>query len=84
MPPLAEYFPWYAWLAVLTLAVVAAVPFFISPTLRAAAGFSFLQYLLVLAAIEFVAAAGIGALVVHYREDRDREGPKDDEWRFDP
>lgn len=84
MPPLAEYFPWYAWLAALVLAAVAAVPFFISPTLRAAAGLSLFEYLVVLAAVEFVAAAGIGALVVHYRERSEPEPDGDDEWRFDP
>ena len=84
MPPLAEYFPWYAWLTVLTLAAVAAVPFFLSPTLRTGVGLSLLEYLAVLAIVEFGAAAGIGALVVHYRKSDERDAGGDDEWRFDP
>jgi hypothetical protein len=84
MPPLAEYFPWYAWLTVLTLAAVAAVPFFLSTTLRAGIGLSLLEYLAVLAVVEFGAAAGIGALVVYYRNNGERDADDDDEWRFDP
>ena len=65
--------------------LVATVPFFIPSTLRTAAGLSFIEYIAVMAAIEFVAAAGIGALVVHYRDGESRtEATADDEWRFDP
>jgi hypothetical protein len=83
MPPLSEYFPWYVWLTVFVLAAVAAAPFFLSPTLRTGLGLSPVEYLVVIAAIEFAAAAGIGALVVRYRNaDTTRE--ETDEWRFDP
>ncbi|WP_302082823.1 hypothetical protein [Salinibaculum rarum] len=80
MPSLADYFPWYAWVAVLSLGAVAVVPFFFSPERGMAVGLSLVEYLAVVAVVEFAAAAGIGALVVHYR-DTDRE---EREWRFEP
>ena len=83
MPSLAEYFPWYVWLTVFALAGVAVVPFFLSSTLQGVLGLSVGEYIFVMATVEFAAAAGIGALVVRYRN-TDATHEDTDEWRFDP
>jgi hypothetical protein len=81
MEGLVDYFPWYAWAAVLGLAGVAAAGLLIPPTVGAAVGLSVVQHLVVVAAVELAAAAGIGAIVVHYR---DPDGTWEREWEFDP
>lgn len=83
MGPLTDYFPWYAWVVVLLLAAAAALPFFVPPAAGMAVGLSLVEYVAIVAVVEFAAAAGIGALVVHYRNSPG-DGTDDEEWRFDP
>jgi len=82
---LADYFPWYAWVAMVCCGVVAVVPFFVPPSVGTSLGLSLTEYLAVLAAVEFGAAVGIASLVVYYRDTGEGETEADDsEWRFEP
>jgi hypothetical protein len=83
MPSLSEYFPWYGWLALLLCGGLAAVPFFVPPSLVRDLGLSTEGYIALVAAVEFVAAVGVGSLVVYYRNTETDES-EDSEWRFDP
>lgn len=85
MPHILEYFPWYAWLAMVGCGLVALVPFFLPPSVGTAVGLSLTQYIALTALVEFGAAIGIASLVIYYREPRDgADEYEDDEWRFDP
>lgn len=80
MARLIDRLPWYAWVAASTFGAIACAGFFVPPSLGAALGLSFQQFILALGAIELGSAIGIGAIVVHYRT-TDYEQP---EYRFNP
>jgi len=83
MSSLTDYFPWYAWVGMFACALLAVVPFFVSPSVAATAGVSRFGYIALVAGAEFVAAVGIASLVVYYRP-TNRDDEDDSEWRFDP
>ena len=62
------------------LAGIAALGFFIPPSVTAPFGFSTVEHIIAIGVIEFGSAVGIGGLVVAYRP-TDRE---ESEWRYDP
>lgn len=83
---LADYFPWYAWAAVLTLVAVAAVGLFVPPSASASLGLSTVQHIAVVAGVELFAAVGIAATVLYYRQppEAESEAESGEQWRFDP
>ena len=81
MAPIQEYFPWYAWIAVVLCASVAAAPLFLTPS---AVGLSLSVYVAAVAAVEFLSAVAIGALVVYYRDGAGDSEEETSEWRFEP
>ncbi len=83
MASLKEYFPPHVWVLVLALAAVAVLGLFVPPSLTAQYGLSLTEHIVAIGSAKFVAAVGIGGLVVVYR-DSDPAGDDDSEWRFDP
>ncbi len=83
MPSLREYFPWYGWVGMFLCGLLAAVPFFVPPSVGAELGLSLTAYVALVAGLEFVAAIGIASLVVYYRT-QETDDDADSEWRFDP
>ena len=75
-----DYFEPRVWGLLFVLLGVAAVPFFLPPSIRLAAGLTTEQYILVVGAVELAASLGIAAVVVS-RHDRE---PDTSEWRYDP
>jgi hypothetical protein len=80
MGGLIDYFPARVWVVMGALAVMAVVPFFLSPSLRFAAGLTLEQYILAVGFLELAAAVGVAAIVIHHH-DFDREPEK---WQYDP
>jgi hypothetical protein len=80
MGGMSDYLPIHAWVAVLTLAAVAAVPFFLPPSFGTAVGLTSGEYVLAIGGLELAAALGIAAIVIYYH-DFEREPEK---WQYDP
>ena len=80
MSSLREYFPRHVWVILFVLAGVAALAFFVPPSVTQSLGFSIIDHIIAISVIELGAAVGIGGLVVAYRPS-DREHS---EWRYDP
>ncbi len=79
---LLDYFEPHVWLLLFVLLGVAAVPFFLPPSIGLAAGLTIEQYILLVGAVELAAALGIAAIVISHR-DPDPEADGDD-WKYDP
>ena len=80
MGGLRSYFSARVWVLVLSLLGLAAVPFFVPPSVGLSAGLTIEAYILLVGAVELTAALGIAAVVI-YHHDGDRE---ESEWRFEP
>jgi hypothetical protein len=80
MGSIREYFPQHVWALLFALAGVAALAFFVPPSVTQPFGFSVVHHIIAISVIELGAAVGIGGLVVAYRP-TEREHS---EWRYDP
>jgi hypothetical protein len=83
MGGLREFLPAHAWAAVLGLAAVAMLAFFIPPSVGAAVGLTGTGFLAAVAAVELLAALGMAVVFIRYRADGGWE-EDDTEWRYDP
>jgi hypothetical protein len=82
MAGLRDFLPTHAWAALLGLAAVAMLAFFIPPSVGAAVGIEGAGFVLAVGLIELGCALAMAAIFVHYRAEG--EWGEDDEWRFDP
>jgi hypothetical protein len=80
---LLDYFEPHVWALLFALLGVAAVPFFVPPSVGLAAGLATEQYILVVGAVELSAALGIAAVVISHR-DPDSATDDGDDWKYDP
>jgi hypothetical protein len=80
---LADYFPWYAWVAIGGLVGTAGLALFVPPTVGAVIGLTPVQHVAAVAGIELIAALGVTGILLRYRTDPS-ERPETDEWRYDP
>lgn len=80
MGGLVSYFTPRVWVLLLSLLGVAMVPFFLPPSIGAAAGLTRQGYIILVGCLELAAALGIAAVVI-YHHDPERERS---EWQYDP
>ena len=83
MTGLRDFLPTHAWVALVGLAGVAMLAFFIPPSVGAAVGLEGGAFFLAIGLVELGCALAMAAIFIYYRADGEW-GEGDDEWRFDP
>lgn len=83
MAGLRDFLPTHAWVALLVLATVAMLAFFIPPSVGEAVGVEGVGFVLAIGLIELGCALAMAAIFIYYRAEGEW-GEDTDEWQFDP
>lgn len=82
---LADYFPWYAWVAIGGLLALAGLALFVPPATSDVIGLTPIQHVAAVAGVELFAALGVTGILLRYRtEPADHPDTDADDWRYDP